>query len=391
MTVIRTTRIVGALGAVALGAALLPGAIAAGTDSAPVIEGGGVLLLHLGNDGDNVQFLPPTGSGQPTVQDITSKKCVATPPPLLSLMPQPSPPAGAIGLVDHSLGVKAGNDGTGTPCGRVDGLSQALSLSLGGPLAGNLIEFAELDIEGKFGVTVLAEAYQGSNLVGTDRLDTGPGSDSGPDSGDGDNFRWRPFEPSVPFDRLVLSVDDSTPGGSFSLEGGADGTTPEPGGLGAALGTSDSVFQLGFTGVLDCGQTAPTVGGDGTPAATLTRGQNDGCQTIPYLLRTDKNGAAQSVLLQKLLGDQADANFTMTIVWEPEPAENPLPPTTIDYDGPGPNPPAPVVWCGGTTASPIPVPGQAWCLTSQHLVLAGGGNVQMTEGYFGSGDPVWIR
>jgi hypothetical protein len=97
------------------------------------------------------------------------------------------------------------------------------------------------------------------------------------------------------------------------------------------------------------------------------------------------------VLLQKALGTQDTANFTMTTVWQPEPAVNPLGATTIDYDGPGGNPPKPMVWCGGTTASPIRVPGQAWCLTSQQVALVGGGNVQLTEGYFGFGDPRWAR
>jgi hypothetical protein len=394
MPVVSTMRIVGVLGAVALAAATLPGAAAAGDGAAAAIGGGGVVQLHLGNDADYVKFVPPTDSGeQPSMQSIVAKKCLATfaaSPSLVSLTSEPGPPDGAVGLFDHGLGVKTSGEGTGTPCSRVDGLSQALRLSLSGPLKGSLISFAELDIEGKFGVTVLARAYAGSTFVGSSQLPTGPSSDSGPDSADGDNFRWL-ISPSSPFDTLVLSVDPLTPGGSFSLEGGADGTTPQPGGVGEALGTSDSILQLAFTGVLDCGQSAPTVGGGTTPKVDLTRGQNANCQKIPYLLRTDKNGAAQSVLLEKALGNQDSANFTMTTVWQPEPAVNPLPATTIDYDGPGGNSPTPMVWCLGTAASPLRVPGQAWCLVSQQVVIVGGGNVQMTERYFGFGDPRWAR
>jgi hypothetical protein len=369
----------------AVGAALLPGAVASGSASAPVITGGGVVQLHLGNDAEYVKFLPPGTSGQPTQQAITSKKCIATVPAPLKVTPS----AGSVGLFDHSIGVSVAGEGNGTPCGRADGLSQSLTLSLSGPLAGKLISFAELDIEGKFNVTVLGRAYRGTTLVGTDRLETGTSSDSGPDSSDGDNYRWR-FAPTSPFDTLVLSVDPSTPTGSFSLEGGADGTAPES--LGATLGTSDSLFQLAdFTGVLDCGETAPTVGGSGTPAATLVRGQNASCEKIPYLLRTANDGGEQSVLLDKVLGNQNGANFTMTIVWAPEPATNPLLATTIDYDGPGGNMPTNVVWCGGTTAAPVPVPGQAWCLTSQQATLVGGGEAQLKESYFGFGDPRWAR
>jgi hypothetical protein len=385
MTVIRTTRIVGALGAVALAAALLPGA-AAGSD--PVtIGGGGVLRLHLGADGDKLLYEPPTGSGElPATQTISTRKCVASLSPPASLVTlTPTPEAASVGLFDHGLGVKGSSDGTGTPCGRVDGPSQALTLSLGETLAGKLIDFAELDIEAKFDVLVRAQAYLGGSIVATETLPSGSGSDSGPDSADGDNYRWL-VDPASPFDTLVLSVDPSTPGGAFSLEGGADGTAP--GDLGAAFPTSDSLFQLeDVTGVLDCGESSPTIGGDGTPTADLTRGQNANCQKIPYLLRTDKTGSAQSVLLQKRLGDQTGANFTMTIVWEPELASNPLQATTIDY-GQGRQD---VQWCGGTPGSPTLPSGQAWCLTSQQAALAGGGNVQVTEGYFGAGDPIWAR
>jgi hypothetical protein len=382
------TRIIGVLGAVAVGTALLPGAVASGSDGASVaIEGGGVLQLHVGTDGQYVRFQPPSDTGaQPTQQAITVKKCVATMPSLLKVTP--TPPAGAVGFFDTGFGVSVAGEGSGTPCGRVDGPSQALTLALGGPLAGKLVSFAELDIEGKFNVTVLARGYQGNVLVGSDQLKTGTSSDSGPDSADGDNYRWR-IELAKPWDTLVLSVDPSTPNGAFSLEGGGDGTAPGP--LGAALGTNDSLFQVSdFTGVLDCGQTAPTVGGSGTPAATLARGQNPSCEKIPYALRTADDGHMQSVLLDKVLGNQAGANFTLTIVWDPEQASNPMPATKIDYDGPAGNPPQPVFWCGGTTAAPVSVPGQAWCLTSQQASLVGG-KVELTERYFGFGDPRWAR
>jgi hypothetical protein len=384
------TRIFGVLGAMAVGAALLPGAVASGSASAAVISGDGVVQLHLGNGPEYVKFVPSNTSGlQPSQQAITSNKCIATVPPPLKV----TPTAGAVGLFDHAIGVSAAGEGNGTPCGRVDGPSQALTLGVSGSLAGKLISFAELDIEGKFNVTVVARALRGGTEVHSEKLETGTNSDSGPDSADGDNYRWR-IAPSKSFDTLILSVDPLTPTGSFSLEGGADGTAPGP--LGAALGTTDSLFQIGdFTGVLDCGQTAPTVGGSGTPAATLARGQNASCEKIPYLLRTtkDNNTGAQSVLLDKVLGNQNGANFTLTIVWAPERAINPppLPATTIDYDGPGGNPPTPVLWCGGTTAAPVPVPGQAWCLTSQQTTLVGGGKAQLKEGYLGFGDPRWAR
>jgi hypothetical protein len=392
----RTTKLVAALTGVVVTAALLPGAAASGNGTPPAITGGGVLRLHMGSDGDYFRFMPPSGSTQTVVtQAISATRCAATldpASPLVTLAAAPSP--SVVGLFDHGLGVKVAAEGTGTPCGRVDGLSQSLTLTLAGPLRGKLISFAELDIEGKFDVIVRAQTYQGSALVGTTLLPTGSRSDSGPDSADGDNYRMLiPDRPGRPYDRLVLSVDPSTPTGAFSLEGGNDGTKPLTGGLGEALQTSDSVFQLAdFAGVLDCGDSSGNVGGGGTPTADLTRGENPDCQPIPYLLRTSDDSSGQSVLLSKDLTGQNGANFRMQVVWDPEPAPvGPLPPTAIDYDGDGGNPPQPIQWCGGTPASPTLPRGQAWCLVSQQVVLAGSGNVQLTEGYFGAGDPVWFR
>jgi hypothetical protein len=396
MTMRKKTKLsiaLGALGAVALVAAVVPGTVASGTDP-PTIPGGGVLRLHLNQDADYFRYQPPTATGgQVLTQTITAKNCVASlsrTPSLVTLLPTPS--TGALGLVEDGLGVKAGNDGTGTPCGLVDGTGQALTLSLvnasaSAALRNKLIDFAELDIEGKFDVTVRARALLAGDEVWTDILPTGTGSDSGPDSGDGDNYRWRIDPPN--FDTLVLTVDASTPNGSFSLEGGEDGTAAKP--LGASLGTQDTVFQLtDFTGVIDCGETAPTVGGGDSPLATFSRGQNDNCTPIPYLLRSDPNN---SVLLQKNASGQQGANFLLEITWEPEPLVLPLRVTTIDYGTPGG--PIPIIGCVGTPDNPQLPPGrdpiQTWCLASQQWVLAGGGNIKVTEAYFGAGDPRWAR
>ena len=387
---------VGALGAMALVTAVLPGTIASGTSSA-TITGGGVLRLHLDKDADYFRYQPPTATGGAAVtQTITATNCVVrqnVPPSLVTLTPTPS--TAAVGLVEDGLGVKASNDGTGTPCGLVDGTGQALTLSLvnaaGTALRGKTIDFAELDIEGKFDVTVLARALLGGKQVWTGTLRTGNGSDSGPDSGDGDNYRWKIDPPD--FDQLVLTVDKSTPNGSFSLEGGEDGTAPEPGGVGASLNTSDTIFQLtDFTGVIDCGETAPTVGGGDSPLATFSRGQNPNCTPIPYLLRSEPDNA---VFLQKNASGQPGANFLLEVTWEPEPLELPIPVTTIDYDGPGGAPPVEVIGCIGTPDAPqLPPdrdPVQKWCLAEQHWVLAGGENIKLTETYFGAGDPRWAR
>jgi hypothetical protein len=153
------------------------------------------------------------------------------------------------------------------------------------------------------------------------------------------------------------------------------------------------VFQLSdFTGSLDCGESSGTVGAVGDPKAELMRGEKPSCEPVPYLLRTGSEGSEEFVLLEKDLGDQDAARFTMHIAWPDEPAPvGSLRLTTIDYDGPGGNPPQTVQWCGGTPSASTLPSGQAWCLVTQHITLAGSGKVTVTEDYFGSGDPRWAR
>jgi hypothetical protein len=155
----------------------------------------------------------------------------------------------ALGLVADSFGVKYGNDGTGTPCGRVDDL-ETLTLTLqngpGSTLEALPANYAELDIEGKQGVTVVAQAKLGGVVQNTYTLNAGAfaGSDNGPDSGAGDNARLviGSFSDAsaVRFDSVVLSAQNGV--GAFSLEGGSDGTPAGP--YGTSLGTNDSVFRM---------------------------------------------------------------------------------------------------------------------------------------------------
>jgi hypothetical protein len=307
----------------------------------------------------------------------------------------PAPTRGTVGLVGDALGVQVKGEGNGQPCGRVDGTGQALVLALAGSLATFEMDRAELDIEGKFGVTVRAELYLDDRLVRTETLPTAASSDSGPDSADGDNFRWRlpAAGASALFDRIVLRVDPSTPGGAFSLEGGADGTAPQPDGFGAELGTTDSLFHLtDIDGELDCGGTA-TAGGVGVPAADLARlenglGTSADCDPVPYLFRSNVDGDGQVVLLQKDLTGQSalEPRFRMSIAWNPEPAVYPVDrQTEIDYDDGGGL--HLMQWCEGTAAEPDLPSGELWCITGQSSALVGGGQIQVTEQYYGAGDP----
>ena len=138
---------------------------------------------------------------------------------LVTLSSTPTPPAGVVGIQDHSLGVKTATESTSSEssCNRVDA-SEALTLALSGTLAGKQIDFAELDIEAYNGVTVHADSYLGSKLVDTSFLPTS--EPAGKEWSDDDNVRWI-LNPSQPFDRLVLSARLDADG-AFSLDGGGD-------------------------------------------------------------------------------------------------------------------------------------------------------------------------
>jgi hypothetical protein len=304
----------------------------------------------------------------------------------------PTPANGSVGLTTDGIGVRSSGEGGGVPCGRVDGdKGQQLEVSLTGDgLSGAVADFMELDIEAKGNVIVVADLYlRGDPVLPSFELPTGDRSDSGPDSTDGDNYRFLAPPPgtTTAFDSFVLRTKDNV--GSFSLAGGADGT--EPGPLGAGLGTSgsDSLIHLKeATGILDCGDSSgPVTGGETT--ATFNRGQNANCVPIPYLLRVEN----LNVLVQKDLSGQAGANFTMTVTWSPEPAPATggelSRRTSIDYTPETPDDePVALLWC---EAGPTPPMFHFWCLTGQSSVLQADGLVVVTEELFGSGDPRMTR
>ena len=375
--------------ALTVGAALLP----VGLASVPVtalpldtLPDAGVLRLHLGSAPQQWRFEPVAGT--PTTQAVgVSSGCKLSPTSGALVSLAPTPASGTVGLTTDGVGVRSSGEGAGIPCGRVDGdKGQQLKVSLNGAgLSDSLADYMELDIEGKGDVVVIADLYLNGDLVASQELPTGARSDSGPDSADGDNYRFRvpPSPDTTAFDAFVLRPKNNV--GSFSLAGGADGTAPEPGGLGTQLGTSDSLIHLKeISGILDCGDSSGDVTG-GQTTANFSRGQNADCALIPYLLRVEND----DVLVQKDLSGQADANFTMTVTWDAEPA----PPdggtlsrqTFIDYTPETTSDaPTPLLWCD---AGPTPPTGEFWCLTGQSSELQLGGTVIVTETLFGAGDP----
>lgn len=367
--------------------ALAPVTVTAGTlDTLP---DAGVLRLHLGTSPQRWRFDPV--AGDPVVQPVgISSGCKLSPTSgaLVSLIPTPA--TGTVGLTTDGIGIRSSGEGGGTPCGRVDGdKGQRLTVSLDGSALGSTAaDYMELDIEAKGDVIVVADLYLRGTLVGSHELPTGTRSDSGPDSSDGDNYRFRvpPAPSTTAFDAFVLRT--KTIGGAFSLAGGADGTAAEPGGLGEDLETLDSVIHLKeVSGFLDCGDSTGEVTG-GDTSANLTRGTNASCDPIPYLLRVEND----DVLLAKNLTGQTNANFSMVVTWDAEPAPanaGVLSRTTfIDYTPDTTGDETAIRWC---EAGPVPPEGELWCLTAQTSELQADGTVVVTETVYGAGDPRFTR
>lgn len=414
--------------AIALFSLLLPtAATAIPGASTSTLQDGGVLRLHLGAQ-DNLQLQLPNGAGgyagTSKTQSIgTSQGCklALSGDALVGFTPptggSQSPYAGFFG---DSIGVgQNGGEGSGQPCSRIDG-SQVLTMNLGTQLTGKLIDYAEIDVELKQSATVIVTGYlvngTTATQVGVPEEYSSSGSDSGPDSADGDNYRIRfPRTGTTTVNRLEFKIKNGV--GGASLEGGADGTgacdaadgCTEPS-LGQSLGgTTDTLFHLiDADGILACGQTATQGGTGGTPLNSLERLNNTtpGCVPIPYNLESSITnctlGLNQCVLLQKdLLGQ--NAQFFWTVTWAPESGQYMETETEFDFgfgfqklqlcladdDDADTFPELPPKAADSPAGSPDPDP---WCVVNTATNLnAATGLVTVTEKYFGSGDPGGAR
>lgn len=385
----------------------------------------GVLRLQLGaTDHFKWQTPPGANNGDTITQTIGSgASCGLTldsPDPAGANIVgfSPTPTNANVGFVSDAIGVRGAGEGTGQPCGRIDG-NQKLTLDLLSriaPTTGSTkraADFAELDIEGKFGAVFTITGSLGASTYSETYDSSGP--DSGPDSADGDNFRTRfPSAGRFLFNRLVFSVSS----GAISLEGGADGTpacsTAEggdcelTGSLGQTLGgTRDSLIHVvQYDRTLNCGL-SETQTGEGEPTNTLERVNNEtgACTAVPIDLDASVVGSQQLVSLRKDLMGQA-AQFFWSVTWTPEDKTLPVKVTQFDF---GDGVYRDIQWCladdgdgdaypelppTASTADPAGAK-DPWCLTSQHADedqdLGAGynftGKISVKETYFGLGDP----
>jgi hypothetical protein len=400
--------------------------------SVSTLKDGGVLRLRLGAT-DRFIFEPPTGPPSTTQSIGVSSGCRLS-PASGTLVAFSTAGTGTVGFVGDAIGVRGSGEGNGQPCGRFDP-GQKLVMDLvqpdGSPLEGKLIDFAEIDLELKFGATVKITGYavdaSGTPEKVLEEPYTSTGSDSGPDSADGDNYRIRfPRTGITAVNRLVFEIDGAT--GGASLEGGADGTLPCDGFLpdgtttdvnsegcqtrslgDELLGTTDSLFHLiEADGVLDCGDaTDPASGGEGTPTSTLERlanaidpetGEPEPCTPIAYNLESGQGVAPgcetpQCILLEKDLLDQT-TQFYWKVTWTPESADYPEFPTEFDFDFDGLNFRQLQPCDADADGDGFPeLPGtDPWCVTDTSVdfnPITGLNTV--TETYFGHGDPTGRR
>jgi uncharacterized repeat protein (TIGR01451 family) len=126
-----------------------------------------------------------------------------------------------IGLVEDGMGVNEKGNGNGQDCGRVDvlgsGDSEALTLSLGSLIAGQMIGSVDFDFEAKFDARVRIDFLRGTSIIDTKEFDLSDGSDSGPDSKFRDKYTVLASTPEGLFDGVRISMVS----GGVSLEGGA--------------------------------------------------------------------------------------------------------------------------------------------------------------------------
>jgi hypothetical protein len=302
----------------------------------------GTLTLTLGATTNNVVQRDSVAHGGVVLatQGLSSVNCaLTTTPTLLGFATSKGVPG--LNSSTHEIGDKT--KGTGTDCGLTEA-GGSLTLNMGSATSTLEISHFALDIETRKNVKVILTAKlngtvtsthelrsgtsivagQGSSTVGATPFNCNSQSSSNPNSGDNDNCRW---EGDVLANQLVLTA----PIGEFALAGGSDGGRSQP----SVLSLTDVIgldCQTGGSG----GQYSATTGdGITAPEVGLIRKDNldpnEPCQVIPAELISSSNGGLNQLEFLKDLNHQQSGAFTMDVTWPNEGAQNPPPPTQIDF------------------------------------------------------------
>jgi hypothetical protein len=265
-----------------------------------------------------------------------------------------------------SIGVKEKK--SGTSCSQVNSTTESLRLGLGAGVSSLLgstavASSAFLDLELKQSARILATVSLGGVAKGTYELQSGStiglppltsstpfkctnSADSGPDSGINDNCRWPISVPSwtgtddgVFFDTITLKAV----AGSFSLEGGGDGTVlPQS----PTTTPNASILEI-VEGTIGCGGATRTEAATGDePQVTVRRLGNIGttaCAAVPYSL----SNASDSAQFLKPLDSQTSAQFVWDLVWrfDQQAGKTALPELNVDFEYPSPGTTVQLGWC----------------------------------------------
>lgn len=379
-----------ATGAIAAGA--LP---ASGDDLPPgtLTQPAGTITLALDGASGTVTYQPP-GEGAPVVQPIAiGHQCVVvTSDQVLSF----TATGGDVRLNESRMGV--GGPSCGDPSRHV-GAGQSLRIGLGSIFADTdvVVDTAELSLSYRQNGSLVATYDEGTPDASTQSF---PGQPATVVAGTDVDFR------------------------TITMRTGAGQVQRGVGILGSAVFNLATVTE--FAAAVDCGdQVSATFAGEtqAADAALFVRGLNDDadtpeeCDDIGVTLEIWDLGVflnKSTVGLNTL--EEESINATLEIVWAPQPNDMPLPAREINLNPPPPQGPGspewdawlsdfePVQWCNDWELVPDSDPptitadhpateaypdGFPWCLISNDEVVVGGGMVQQTQLYHGSGDPFW--
>lgn len=348
----------------------------------PSLQPGGFLVLTTGPG--SVGAVTYKKPGVPDVtQALSATNCaMTTTPSLLGFKAFVNGNPSTVGLRNGSIGVKDGTS-TSMACGRVSTTSTTteslqIDLAVGRP-SGSVKPVATaafLDIEVKGNARIQAvtslngvpngvyELQAGSSIGSAPTLLSSVSSDdthvTNPNCGavidpyDDDGYRdncrfaisvpsWLGSDDGNVFDSITLKALS----GSFSLEGGADGTiSPAPP---ATFPQRGSIFELSES-VLSCGDTTSLPVNGAQPGVTITRQPNAtnpaNCDPVPFTL----THADKSFTFLKPITQQ-DEQFTISATW---PMANrggttgDLPVTNYEFTL-GLFGPRPITWCTAPT------------------------------------------
>ncbi len=172
--------------------------------------------------GDVEQLIEPINSDCDVDTDINSAGLVVVSAATYDKKGRFVDPA-KIGLVEDGIGVNQKGKGNGQDCGRTDVLdganSEALILTLGPSVTGQLMSHVTMDVEAKQGAEIVIEFKRFGASLGFFSKELSLSSDDGPDSKYHDKFTFD-AEPPIAgdlFDTIIIRMKS----GGVALEGGA--------------------------------------------------------------------------------------------------------------------------------------------------------------------------